>query len=489
LDCQSVRQGSVLGPWHFLVHIDGLPKAIESSGHGTYINDTFCGSPLQADDVALVSVSEKSLQSMIDICADYARKWRFTFNAGKTKIMVFGNTQIKLQKLKNRRKWRLGENALEIVDSYTHVGIKLDSSGSSLSRTTEACAKGKKTFAAACGFGINPMSPSSASKIYQTVVLPRCLYGCELWSNMSYTETQGLEVMHRFAAKRIQHFHKRTRSVVALGMIGWHPIEVYININKLRFMGRLCRLDNKFLAKSIFISRLYMYKNSNGRMQKGFIPDVMLLILKYGLLSIVQNYMSEGIFPDKYTWKHMVKDAVYSFQGRQTQCVIEGDLELARYHDTCIVHSDNPINMFKFPQMHQIWNLVRHCRDISTRLCFAACLCTVMPSKFHEQCPNCGYIYSDVLEHLITSCRVYDTAREVFWNILINELPVACSTYLYNLPDQDLLCVLLRKIPECQNISVCEHKLITSTFARVWYCLRKESNRLGIYQYKQNNTM
>ena len=160
---QSVRQGSVLGPWNFLVHIDGLPKAIQSSGHGAYVNDIFCGCPLQADDVALVSVSEQSLQSMIDICADYARKWRFTFNASKTKIMVFGNSKIKTQKLTNRRAWTLGENVLDIVDSYTHVGIKLDRSESSLSRTTEACAKSRRTFAAACGLGINPMSPRSAS--------------------------------------------------------------------------------------------------------------------------------------------------------------------------------------------------------------------------------------------------------------------------------------------------------------------------------------
>ena len=88
--------------------------------------------------MALVSVSEQSLQYMIDICADYAKKWRFTFNAGKTKIMVFGNSKIKTQRLVNRRKWRLGETILETVDSYTHVGIQLDGSESSLNRTTEA---------------------------------------------------------------------------------------------------------------------------------------------------------------------------------------------------------------------------------------------------------------------------------------------------------------------------------------------------------------
>jgi hypothetical protein len=65
---QSVRQGSVLGPWNFLVHIDDLPRELKSSGYGAYINNIFCGCPMQADDIALVSISEKGLQSMIDIC-------------------------------------------------------------------------------------------------------------------------------------------------------------------------------------------------------------------------------------------------------------------------------------------------------------------------------------------------------------------------------------------------------------------------------------
>ena len=95
-------------------------------------------------------------------------------------------------------------------------------------------------------------------------------------------------------------------------MLGWHPIEAYININKLRFMGRLCRLDTKFLAKSIFISRLYMYKNSNGSTQKGFIPDIMFLIVKCGSLTVVHKFMSDSMFPDKVTWKSMVINAVYA---------------------------------------------------------------------------------------------------------------------------------------------------------------------------------
>jgi hypothetical protein len=51
------------------------------------------------------------------------------------------------------------------------------------------------------------------------------MYGCELWNSLLKGETLELERLHRFSAKRIQHFHKRTRSIIAIGMLGWYSLE------------------------------------------------------------------------------------------------------------------------------------------------------------------------------------------------------------------------------------------------------------------------
>ena len=203
------------------------------SGYGANVNKVYCGSPTQADDIAIISLSPLGLQKLIDLCIRYSQSWRFKFNASKSKILTAGFSRQKLNLIKLNHKWYLGERILEIVDSYKHVGVLIQSSGSSKERTAEACAKGKRTFMAACGIGMHSLCPKSASKIYHSVILPRSLYGCELWHNLSAKEIHDLQVMQRYIAKRIQHFHFRCRSIIAIGMIGWQPIDKYIHEAKL----------------------------------------------------------------------------------------------------------------------------------------------------------------------------------------------------------------------------------------------------------------
>ena len=75
---QGVRQGAILSP---LLHVysafvDCLLDQVAASGHGVHIDDVFCGAPMYADDLALVSNSAEDFQSMLDITSNYALLWR-----------------------------------------------------------------------------------------------------------------------------------------------------------------------------------------------------------------------------------------------------------------------------------------------------------------------------------------------------------------------------------------------------------------------------
>ena len=58
--------------------------------------------------------------------------------------------------------------------------------------------------------GLHPsnINPLTIVKTFQSVCLPRGLYGCELWSNITSRELHMLEVTLRFCAKYMQHFIK-----------------------------------------------------------------------------------------------------------------------------------------------------------------------------------------------------------------------------------------------------------------------------------------
>lgn len=81
---------------------------------------------LFADDILLLSETKKGMDRLLAIAAEYARKWRFSFNAEKSAIMVFGESKRNAQK---KRSWKLGHLELEERESYTYLGAEVEQAG------------------------------------------------------------------------------------------------------------------------------------------------------------------------------------------------------------------------------------------------------------------------------------------------------------------------------------------------------------------------
>ena len=82
--CQGVRQGGVLSPFLYCLFVDELLDNLAKSGFGVSIDDVYCGSPMFADNLALVASSPEELQPVLDIVATYADKWQYQLNADKS---------------------------------------------------------------------------------------------------------------------------------------------------------------------------------------------------------------------------------------------------------------------------------------------------------------------------------------------------------------------------------------------------------------------
>ena len=110
-----------------------------------------------------------------------------------------------------------------------------------------------------CGLHPNGLNPISGMKLYMSTVLPKALYACELWNDISVSNMSKLEIAHRVCVKYAQGLPKLTRTDVALGLVGNSSIEAYIDLQKLYFLGTLCNADNKFIVKYLFLLRLVQY--------------------------------------------------------------------------------------------------------------------------------------------------------------------------------------------------------------------------------------
>ena len=94
-------------------------------------------------------------------------------------------------------------------------------------------------------------------------------------------------------------------------MVGLRNITCDIEKRKLYFFGKLCKTKNSYLAKQIFLQRLFSCL-LDGRNHIGFIPDILNILCKYNLYEFLITYISDGNFPDKLQWKRLVVNAVES---------------------------------------------------------------------------------------------------------------------------------------------------------------------------------
>ena len=85
------RQGHVKASGHFKAYINPCLEAISSAELGFRLGRFTIGAECWADDLYLQSDTVSALQAAIDLVCHYARRYRVTFNAEKTKIVVTGS--------------------------------------------------------------------------------------------------------------------------------------------------------------------------------------------------------------------------------------------------------------------------------------------------------------------------------------------------------------------------------------------------------------
>ena len=105
----------------------------------------------------------------------------------------------------------------------------------------------------------------------------------------------------RLAAKSTQRFSSRTRTDMALGMLGWLPMMSYVEQRKLLFLQNLCTMPPILLPRKVFNFRLNFFVLRENKNQSGFIPDTWKVLQKYHLEEYLLSYLATSLFPTKGT--------------------------------------------------------------------------------------------------------------------------------------------------------------------------------------------
>ena len=139
-------------------------------------------------------------------------------------------------------------------------------------------------------------------RVYETIVLTKALYGCELWSNMSQTYMLLFGRSHRLCVKTMQGIGRYTRTCATVYLLGSLNVQHEIETRKMLLLGQLCRLDTHFAVKRLFLLMLinhYVFQ----QLRTCFILNVFRILEDNDLVYELSKYITSGTFQSRHSFK------------------------------------------------------------------------------------------------------------------------------------------------------------------------------------------
>ena len=170
---QGTRQGSLLSPLFYSVFIKDLIVLLCESEAGLKICEVYFTAPTKADDLLFNSLTKSGLQRLIHICHQYSLKWRFFYKNNTCVAIIYIDKPFRVRR--PLISWTFGEGEILQSTQHKHLGVvqtqSLRQPGdiSTILRTL----RGTFLLLTTCGLHPNGIDPTSAMKLYTSVVLPK----------------------------------------------------------------------------------------------------------------------------------------------------------------------------------------------------------------------------------------------------------------------------------------------------------------------------
>lgn len=193
---------------------------------------------LYADDTVILAEIEKGMQDALNIFQSYCKLWKLQVNVNKTKVMIFCK-----RKAKHKYKFTFQDAELEIVDTYTYLGVVFKYNGSFIETKKKLVDQSQKSLFCIYKLIRNEYIPIDILlKMFDSMIEPILLYGSEVWG---FENVKIIEQIHLKFCKRILKVRNSTPNFMVYGELCTFPLEIRIKLRMISFWVKLVQNEKK----------------------------------------------------------------------------------------------------------------------------------------------------------------------------------------------------------------------------------------------------
>ena len=432
----GIHQGGYLSSVKYTAFINSLIVTLETSGLCSTIYRVPSSPVGYADDVAACTKSKRKMNQVMDVVDTHGNTWRYSFNAKKSAVLVFGETKRERQIGCANRTFSLGTDRVKEKLYYDHVGVKTCVQGDFHVRTEEKIMKARKALNMSSSIGLKRggLNLGTCNTIFWTVIMPILCFGCEIWI-VKKKDADLLAAFQRYAARRLQRFHTRSVNITSFISMGWMNIVNYVKARKLVFLYSIAKMRDFMPIKRIFTNRVDEFVPGADNPYDSPIVDALQIGCDFGILEDIRN-MARGELVSKAKWKDLVWGKAWDIEREWWQHHYDNDRHLDLIVHTSITPSytiwwqiaDLDRSYMKYCEV--MVKILCHCTNlkeddfrykratINERMC-ALCDQAAPEDALHMimQCPYHAEWRGVLQDEVSLICPNFG-AREVFYTIL-----------------------------------------------------------------------
>ena len=196
------------------------------------------------------------------------------------------------------------------------------------------------------------------------------------------------------------------------------------------FLGQLCRLDTHFAVKQVFLQRLtaqFLFK----QLKFGFIVDVIQILEDLSLSHVISNYINNGIFATKLSWKRQL------IQTLEDRAIVLTDNDTDRLFSRFRSTQSEGKRCYLWELAQKFPHILPACKSIVKMI--ALTYSSYQPETI---CSACGSFVTEYVDHCLLWCPGNAHLRHKMWLGFWRQFDIELYIRLAGLANDTFLDVL-----------------------------------------------